>query len=242
MSSAERVVRIVGDVVHRPAKPWTPTVQRLLRHLHDRGLPVPEPLGHDGEHEYVGLVPGEAGADEGADRIGPAGVRSAGELLRRVHDATVGWRPPPDAVWSVPHRGGPVICHGDPKPANLAWQDGRAVGLFDFDAARPGERIDDVAYALTWFTPFEVDPDALRQGFAEPAERHARIEAFLTGYGWAGSLDVRAAVLRRREQAIDEVVRLGERGDQPQATWLAEGRPDRWRAGLAALRTLRLPG
>ena len=43
----DRVVEIRGDVVVRPRKPWTPTVQSLLLHLHSCGLPVPEPLGYD---------------------------------------------------------------------------------------------------------------------------------------------------------------------------------------------------
>ena len=38
-------------------------------------------------------------------------VRSAGRLLRRVHDATVGWVPPADANWAVPFLPGDVIGH-----------------------------------------------------------------------------------------------------------------------------------
>ncbi|WP_152360922.1 aminoglycoside phosphotransferase family protein [Microlunatus speluncae] len=236
----ERAIRIVDGVVRRPAKPWTATVQGLLAHLHRTGLPVPEPLGFDDDHEFVRLVEGEAGAEDWPHGIGLAGVRSAGSLLRAVHDATAGWRAPAAAVWSVPHAGGGVICHGDPKPANLAWRDGSAVGLFDWDGARPGDRISDVAYALIWFTPFESDPDALRlRGLSIAAEdRRARIAALLDGYGWTGPFDVIEEVLRRREQAIDEVEWLGERGHEPPASWVADNWPTRWRAGLGAMRAL----
>lgn len=235
----ERSIRILDGVVRRPVKPWTPTIQSLLGHLHDRGLPVPEPHGFDREHEYVGLVPGDAGPDAWPHQATLDGVRSAGTLLRTIHDATADWRPPADAVWSVPHAGGTVICHGDPQPANMAWRDGSAVGLFDWDAARPGEPRDDIAYALLWLAPFEADPAELRRrGFTAVPDRRARIAAFLAGYGWHRPFEVLNQVLRRRVQAIDEVVWLGHRGHQPQAGWVADGWPARWRHQLDEIRTL----
>jgi hypothetical protein len=53
------VVR-VGDTVRRPAGPWTPAVQALLRHLHDAGFPGgPRPLGLDERgREVLTFVPG----------------------------------------------------------------------------------------------------------------------------------------------------------------------------------------
>lgn len=235
------MVRIEGDVVRRPVKPWTATVQALLTHLHAQGLPVPKPLGFDECDELVSLVAGEAGPAAWAHQVTLAGVQSAGALLRRVHDATQGWVPPADAVWSVPFDPDTaVICHGDPQPANMAWQQGRAVGLFDWDAARPGHRLDDVAYALEWLTPFGGDDAELRRrGFPGPPDRPARVDAFLEGYGWTEPFDVVESVLRRRRRSIEEVVVLGEQGHQPHADWVAAGWPARWRAGLEEIRALR---
>lgn len=235
-----RRIEIVDGVVRRPVKPWTATVQALLGHLFGLGLPVPEPLGYDDRLEYVRLVEGDAGQAAWPHQVDLGGVRSAGALLRAVHDATRDWQPPADAVWSVPHRSGPVICHGDPQPANLTWRSGRAVGLFDWDAARPADPLDDVAYALIWLTPFTSDPAELeRRGLPRAPDRRARADAFLDGYGWADPLDVAEAAVRRHELAIDEVVWLGERGHQPHADWVAEGWPARWREGLPAMRALR---
>jgi len=132
-----------------------------------------------------------------------------------------------------------VICHGDPQPANLAWRDGRAVGLFDWDAARPGSRRDDVAYGLLWMVPIGADAAELeRRGFTSPPDRRARAEAFLDGYGWQEPIDVVEVALQRHELAIDEVAFLGARGDQPHADWVADGWPERWRAGLSRMREL----
>ena len=235
-----RKVSVHNGVVSRPVKPWSSTVQSLLRHLHREGLPVPEPLGFDDRFEYVGFVRGDAGDDAWPYQTSAAAVASAGRLLRRVHDATLSWRAPSDAVWAVPPEGGQVICHGDPQPANFAWAGGSAIGLFDWDVARPADRISDIAYALEWFAPFVVDTVELgRRGFTGPIDRDARIEAFLEGYGWDAPLAVVDAVLARQRRAIDEVVWLGQDGHEPQASWVASGWPERWNTKLGDTESLR---
>src|SRR5690606_5208575 len=48
-----------------------------------------------------------------------------GWLLRRYHDATVGFVPPRDAVWQLPERAPrEVICHGDVAPYNTVFPPG----------------------------------------------------------------------------------------------------------------------
>jgi aminoglycoside phosphotransferase len=231
---------VVGAVVRRPTKPWTPAVHALLRHLHGCGLPVPEPLDYDETTERVRLLPGAAGKDAWQHQTTLESVRSAARLLRQVHDATVGWIPPTDAVWAVPSEPGDVVCHGDPQPPNLVWRDGRAVGIFDWDLARPSERLGDIAYSLEWLTPFVIDPAELRyRGFTQAPDRRARVDAFLEAYGWDEPLDVVEAVAQRQRQAIDEVVHLARKGHEPQATWVADGWPERWQAKLAVTRSLR---
>ncbi|GAA1491538.1 phosphotransferase enzyme family protein [Brachybacterium sacelli] len=231
-----REVRIDGDTVRRPRKPWTETVHALLRHLREQDLPVPEPRGIDDRFEYVSLVPGLGGDGAWPDGVSADGARSLGRLLRRIHDATRGWTPPADAQWSVPHGSASTICHGDPKPGNVAWIDGRAVGLFDWDAARPGAPVADLAYALLWTTPIDVDPTGLQVTAVEAALRRERAAALLEGYGWSGPLDIVDVAVRRHELAIDEVEWLGERGHEPHASWVAQGWPGRWRDLLPTMR------
>jgi hypothetical protein len=235
-----RSIQIVGDVVRRPRSPWTATIHSLLRYLFDGGLPVPEPLAIEDQYEFVRLVPGDAGDAAWPHQTSLSAVASAGRLLRRVHDAARSWEPPRDAVWAVPAEGASVICHGDPQPPNMAWRDGVAVGLFDWDAARPAEPISDVAYALEWFTPFDDDPEGLaRRGLVAYPDRRARVSSFLEGYGWEGEIDVIDEVLRRQQRAIDEVVWLGSSDHEPQASWVAQGWPERWARKLLVTESLR---
>ena len=156
-----------------------------------------------------------------------AGLRSAARLLRAVHDAARSFEPPAGAVWAFPPVPGeqPTILHGDPGPWNMAWRDGVAVGIFDWDLARPGPAIDDVGYALDYLAPLRDDADCLRwHGFREVPDRAARVRTFLDGYGMDLPRDaVVEAVLARKRRTLDEVADLARRGLEPQRTWVADG-------------------
>ena len=75
----------------------------------------------------------ESGRDGWFHQHPEGGLRSAAALLRGGHDASVGWRPPPDAVWAVPLAFGSilVLCHGYLGDWNLRWYGDEAVGLRD---------------------------------------------------------------------------------------------------------------
>lgn len=221
-------VEIVGDTVRRPRQPWTPTVHRVLAHLRAAGLTsVPAPLALDDDHETVSLLPGLAGRECWPHQATEAGLRSAARLLRAVHDATVGWVPPADAVWGrPPSAGAEVIAHGDPGPWNMTWADGAAVGLFDWDYCHPAPRREDVAYALEYLAPFRSDADALRwHGFDRAPDRARRIEVFCAAYGIdpEGMVD---AVIEGQRRIIPHVRALADAGLQPQADWVAAGHLD----------------
>lgn len=225
----ERLRRVeVGDeVVRRPAGPGTVTVHSLLQHLRAQGLTcVPEPIEIADGVETVGFVVGESGGDGWFHQHDDRGLASAARLLRTIHDATLGWVPPADAVWGAPALPGAdlVYCHGDPGPWNFVWRDHEAVGLIDWDYLHPAPRLDDVAYALRWFAPWRTDEMALAwHHFPTVPDRHARSQVFLDAYGDLPPVDVRAEVAGRIRRVADLVRDLAERGVEPQATWAADG-------------------
>ncbi|ACQ82197.1 aminoglycoside phosphotransferase [Beutenbergia cavernae DSM 12333] len=226
-------VAVVGDVVHRPAQAWTPTVHALLRHLRASGIAgVPEPLGIDGDVETVRLLPGDAGPACWPHQASERGLASAARLLRRVHDVSRGWQPPAGAGWAHPPAASTdgqthVICHGDPGPWNMTWADGEATGLFDWDLAYPGPPLDDVAYALEYFAPFRDDAEAVRwHGFAAPPDRRRRISVFARAYGLTSTDGLVDAVIARQEATIAYAASLAERGIEPQVTWVGGGHLD----------------
>ncbi len=131
-------VVLVGDTVRRPAGPHTPFVQRLLAHLHAAGFDgAPRALGYDGRgREVLGYVEGWVPPD--LDTWSDAQLTRAARLLRAFHDATAG-----SSLAGTCE----VVCHNDASPCNFVFRDQLPVALIDFDAAAPGSRASDVAYA-----------------------------------------------------------------------------------------------
>ncbi|MGE0543467.1 MAG: phosphotransferase enzyme family protein [Dehalococcoidia bacterium] len=174
-----------------------------MRHLEDKGFEgTPKALGIDEQgREVLSFVPGEVVGQRGGG-VPPAYVREVGtlagvaRLLRRYHDATVGFVAPDDAAWAyqvgAPHSG-EVICHNDVGPWNVVFSDGRPIAFIDFDTAAPGPRAWDIAYALYRFVPYVPDDVCAIIGWPQPPDRPARLRTFCEAYGlenWDGILDV----------------------------------------------------
>ena len=226
-------VTVVDDLVLRPARPWTTSVHALLRHLRARGLDcVPEPVGVRDGVEALRWIPGDAGPAAWPHQVTAAAVRSAGELLRRVHDATTDYEPPAEAEWAFPAvPGATVVTHGDPAPWNFVWRESRAVALIDWDYAAPGPATDDVAYAAAGFAPAVPDDEARRvHGFTSVPDRRARLRAFAEGYRLGGTAGLADRVVERQEATVARVADLAERGLEPWAAWVRAGYLDELRS------------
>lgn len=222
----------LDDLVLKPARPWTPTVHALLAHLLDAGLDcVPEPIGIREGVQALRWIPGDCGPDAWRHQGTEAGVRSAGELLRRVHDATEGFEAEEGAEWAfTTDPGASVVTHGDPGPWNFVWRDGRAVALIDWEYASPAPAMDDVAYAVEHFTPFRDDAEVVEgYGFEAPPDRPARMHAFAEGYGLGGTSGLVDRVVDRQQATIARMVDLAGRGHEPWASWVRAGYLDELR-------------
>lgn len=225
-------VTIAGDLVLRPARPWSATVHALLSHLRARGLDcVPDPVGIRGDIEAVRFIPGDAGPQAWPHQVSVEGVASAAALLRRIHEATRDYHPEPDAIWAFPPGPGPdVVCQGDPGPWNFVWRDGVAVALIDWENASPAPALEDVAAALDAFAPCRPDDLTRGHGFADPPDRRARIRAFASAYGTGGTAGLVDRVIDRQQTAVARVLDLAERGFEPWVSWVQSGGLDDLRA------------
>jgi Ser/Thr protein kinase RdoA (MazF antagonist) len=237
VTQALRHIEIEDGVVTRPASSWTPTVHAFLRHLREQGLTcVPEPLGIVGDVERLVVIEGESGGDGWKHQHSEGGLRSAAKLLRAIHDASVGWELPSGAalrasdVASAAEQA--VWCHGDVGPWNIVWRDEEAIGLIDWDFLHLAPRLDDVAYALQWFTPARDDEMCLEwHHFPSVPDRAARVRIFLDAYGPVlPDFDVAEAVADRMEATMALELSLALEGVEPQRTWVADGSQE-WAAG-----------
>jgi GNAT superfamily N-acetyltransferase len=201
-----------GDVVYKAAGPWTPAVHALLRHLEAVGFTgaprlVGPGIASDGR-EMLSFIEGatvhpHAWTDEG--------VAAAGRLLRRLHDATASFEPPPDAVWQrwgATVRPGPddpdrIIGHCDTGPWNLIARNGLPVAWGDWEFAGPVNRLDEVAATAFLNCQLHDDDVAERNGLPPPEERARHLAIFCGAYGLEDRL---------RERLVERMVEVAVRG------------------------------
>jgi aminoglycoside phosphotransferase (APT) family kinase protein len=70
------------------------------------------------------------------------------------------------------------------------------VGLIDFDLARPGPRLRDVAYGVYWFAPLSFSSDLTALACADMQNNAHRLKLFCHSYG----IEPTAALLDMRER------------------------------------------
>jgi hypothetical protein len=180
------VVR-VEDTVRRATGPWSPAVHGLLRHLERQDFDgAPRFLGLDDRgREVLTYIPGVVGnyplhPDAWSDEA----LVCAARLLRRYHDATVGYAPPQNAIWQLQAPFGPreVICHNDFAPYNLVFTNWRPHAIIDYDTVCPGPRIWDVSYAAYRFVPLSDREHSRSLGLPAPVDTNLRLRMFCDTY------------------------------------------------------------
>ncbi|MFF4580113.1 phosphotransferase [Streptomyces sp. NPDC001373] len=220
-------VRRVGETIRRPAGAWTPAVHTLLDHLESAGFTrTPRALGTDGAGEVVSLLHGEPAFSPWPPPLrSTAGIRELGTWLREYHEAVRDFRPPADARWRAQDeewRPGMIIRHGDLGPWNSIWNGDRLAGFIDWDFAAPGHALDDLAQLAWYAVPLRPVRQQHRAGITGDGALRGRLDALCTAYGArpAAVLDALDAVQAREAARIE---RLGGRGEEPWATFLARG-------------------
>jgi hypothetical protein len=180
------VVRRGGEVL-RQGGAWTATVHRLLRHVHQHGIdwaPQPQRVETDGR-EALAYIAGDVPQYPMPEYVWAEGTLiGATSNLRQFHDATVDFDTT-DAIWQIPtHEPQEVVCHNDFAPDNFVFNDGRIVGVIDFDTASPGPRIWDLAYLA-----YRIVPLTSANDLSFPAElltltsQQKRLEVLIDAYG-----------------------------------------------------------
>ena len=196
------VVR-VGDTVRRYTGTWSPAVHGLLHHLERRGFDgAPTFLGLDDRgREVLTFIAGKVGNYPlPPEAWSEETLVYAARLLRRYHDATVGYVPPKNAIWQLRAPFGPyeVICHNDFAPYNLVYTDWNPRAIIDFDTASPGPRLWDISHAAYRFVPLSGREHSRSLGLSDAVDPARRLRAFCDAYGLA----------KEQRIALPEIVRI----------------------------------
>jgi Ser/Thr protein kinase RdoA (MazF antagonist) len=208
-----------SDRLYRPERPWSQSVLRLLEHVHRAGfMGAPEPFGLETGCEVLGWIEGEVEDLNGLD-LGPESLRAAARLLRRYHDAAAGFDPS-GLVWQFPaEQPAEVVLHGDAAPYNCVFRSGVPVAWIDFDTARPGPRLHDVAYSAYRFC-------LIREPLGELIAQDAgRVLAFADAYGLSREEKARlpGAIVERLRWLAALIRERATAGDPAFAQHLTDG-------------------
>ena len=197
-----------GQTVLRKTGKWSPFVHSLLQFLTANGFQEsPVFIESTGDTERLSYIAGDVGNDPlKPEMLSDDIVADAAKLLRKFHDITQKFVVPADAQFLLPIASltdYEVICHNDFAPYNCVFQNGRIVGMIDFDTAAPGKRIWDVAYAVYRFVPLMTDTHCRDMGFETVPDREHRLKLFCDAYGLADKTLLMATVIQRIEALID---------------------------------------
>ncbi len=243
-----------GGIVLRDAKPWTPSVHALLRHLEANGFDAAPRVvgsGFDEEgRETLTYIEGEFVHGRPPWDIPPKLALwslEAGELLgaqvRRFHDAVASFRPPQDATWfswsgEEMGSGERLIGHRDLGPWNIVARDGMPVGFIDWERAGPVDPLVELAL-VCWTNAKLYDDLVAERERLPPVEQRARLlRAIVDGYRLA-SRDRASFVDRLIEVAVHAVAEEADEFDVRHETTSQECPPElvwamAWRGRSAA--------
>jgi HAD superfamily hydrolase (TIGR01662 family) len=177
-----------GNVIVRDTGSWTPSVHDLLRHLEEVDFPAPRIVGSgldENDRETLTYIPGDVGWDTVPSHDSAFAL---GEMIRRLHQATATFTPPPNAVW-YPWCGRSlgesdrVIGHCDIAPWNIICHNGMPVALIDWDFAGPTDARIDLAQACWLCAKLHDDIVAENEGLPLLTERAQLLRAIVEGYG-----------------------------------------------------------
>ncbi|ONI77477.1 hypothetical protein BWI15_02900 [Kribbella sp. ALI-6-A] len=204
-----------GETVRRKMSARSPFVHAYLPHLEEAGFEgAPRVLRVDSGVEVLSYLAGEVPADPewvpGKGNPLTAGMRSdealvaLGELLRELHSASAGFRPP-----GVVLEDGEIMPHGDLGPWNTVYRDGRPVAFIDWDACGPTTPLLDVAAAAWGFVPLESDRQLRETGFEVLPDLGARLRLFADAYGLEDRRGLVPALVQAKLRQAGQVSRWG---------------------------------
>ena len=220
MSDLPNKVVIRDGRVYRRAGPYTEQIHHYLKFLcsqNFQGIPIPLDFDNYGT-EILSFIEGDTiDSPNSEEQLSSEHIISSAKLLRAYHDISEKYVEETNITetkWMFAQREPvEVICHNDFAPYNICYEGEKAVGIIDFDAAHPGPRLWDIAYAVYRFSPFFNY--SCSESFGSVEQRVERARIFCASYG-LDKLDLpklAPLMIQRVDALLSFLKESAERGD-----------------------------
>jgi hypothetical protein len=224
-----------GDMIKRRVGPQSAAVYQLLHWLQERQFTrVPRFIQADADEEILTFLEGEAVFRPWSATIKTHGwMDELGTWLREYHQAVQGFQLTADSrfIWGpLAPLPGMVVNHGDLGPWNVIHQQGRVSGVIDWDLARFGDPLDDLAQLALEAVPLKPSTADRLGTNLKPAVISERFNRLCLAYGAVDALTVLRHTVGYLERMAAEIERLGSSGVVPFARFKADGVPGQYRA------------
>jgi len=222
----------IGQTVRRAPGPWTTSVNALLCHVAERGLPcVPRVLGQDEcGREILTFLPGRV-VDVDKEMLTDGQLVSIMRWTRDFHEAVGDFDDPgPWRFFTVDEP--EIVAHNDIAPYNVCFEGDRLVGVFDWDLAGPSTRLMELAFIAWNCVPLTRDVGAKQAA--------QRLELIASAYGGPTARQILDALPRRIRLMLDGIPLVAHAGDEGMRNLMNVGEPERSERTLAELMT-RIP-
>ena len=217
-------------LIRRQLSSWSPAVHELLFWLELQqvsGVPQLLAVDEEGGVEYLSFIEGEpifrpwnniAKSDEWMAELG--------SWLRQYHQAVIEfrlrensafvWGPKtPEAAW--------VVCHGDLGPWNCLQFDGRFHGVIDWDLARFGNPLDDLAQMALEAVPLRQSTAGTMGTNPDMRNLDKRLAILCGEYGRCHPKELIQHLLLYLERIAQEIANLAEKNIEPFASFVTRG-------------------
>jgi len=230
-----------GNLVKRRLGSWSPAVHQLLYWLKvQRFCSVPELLGVTDNEEILSFLDGEPVLRPWKKSIQcNQWIIELGTWLRHYHDAVQAFELQDGVsfIWGPKKtKQGMVVCHGDLGPWNCIQKNGHLIGVIDWDLARFGYPLDDLAQLALEAIPLRQSTEQTMGAKPDKQILWQRLELLCDSYGVYTSKDVLKHLFLYIEMISQEMQNLAVLGIQPFVSFIERGFAEDYKKDLSYIR------